>query len=165
MTDPIARMASVRGAIAEQHAKLPAVDHNGQPLAPPLTDRENDYVAMLRDDETWKKMGPGWEEHKRYWEAKAAGQPVSPILPELDGSLTPQQRELAAALENGVMSTAQSTAPAMSGTPRPDPSQGGSGGGGGGLDAHIAEAQKAGKWRDVISLQRQQMQAYGGGTR
>jgi hypothetical protein len=49
------------------------------------------------------------------------------------------------------------TAPAAPGTPRPDPSQGGQGGQGANLDSQIAEAQKAGKWRDVITLQNQKL--------
>jgi len=49
------------------------------------------------------------------------------------------------------------TAPLAPGTPRPDPHQGGLGGSGANLDSQIAEAQKAGKWRDVITLQNQKL--------
>lgn len=47
------------------------------------------------------------------------------------------------------------TAPAGPGTPKPDLSQGGKGGSGLNLDSQIDAAQKAGKWRDVITLQNQ----------
>jgi hypothetical protein len=47
--------------------------------------------------------------------------------------------------------------PPAPGTPRPDPSQGGQGGAGVNLDTQILEAQKAGKWRDVITLQNQKL--------
>lgn len=157
MTDPMHRMAAVREAMAEQRAKLPAVDHNGTPLAPPLTEQQNEYLAMVRDDETWQKIGPGWEQYKRYWEAKAASLPVSPIVPELDGTLTPEQRQLAAALMTGVMSTAQPAAESAPSTPRPDPSQGGSGGSGGGLDTHIEEVRRNGEWLKVVRLQNQKL--------
>jgi hypothetical protein len=49
------------------------------------------------------------------------------------------------------------TAPPAPGTPRPDPSQGGQGGNGANLDAQIAEANKKGDWRTVLSLQNQKL--------
>jgi len=65
------------------------------------------------------------------------------------------REELAAAADR--LLTLFPTAPAKPGIPAPDPSQGSRGGIGIDLDARIAEAQKAGDWRRVISLQNEKL--------
>lgn len=73
--------------------------------------------------------------------------------------LNPRSAAFEAEVERA-MNAALEKVPRLKGTtstgPRPDPSQGARGAGPS-LDSRIAEAQKAGRWREVISLQNQKL--------
>ncbi|HKS47373.1 MAG TPA: hypothetical protein VJT49_20130, partial [Amycolatopsis sp.] len=143
MTDPMIRAQQVREFIVEQRKLLPPVNNQGRPTGQP-TQAELD---MLRDDEKWQKFGPGWQEKKRHAEAQAAGLNPAPTVPELDGTLTPAERQTAADQLNAAVTAATTPAPPAPTTtqpraPRPDKSQGGGGGGGASYETQIADAQK-----------------------
>ncbi|HKS47372.1 MAG TPA: hypothetical protein VJT49_20125, partial [Amycolatopsis sp.] len=142
MTDPMTRMQHVREFISEQRRKLPPPGNQGEPTGPTQAELER-----YRDDENWQKLGPGWQEKKRHAEAQAAGLNPAPTVPELDGTLTPAERQTAADQLNAAVTAATTPAPPAPTTtqpraPRPDKSQGGGGGGGASYETQIADAQK-----------------------
>lgn len=127
--------------------KLAAALSDGQPdkgktEIEQITERLSSYEKQLADA------------NKARWRAEVAS--AKQLTPEQAAELRGDTAEEFTAHADRLLVLFPTT-PAPPGTPKPDPHQGGLGGSGANLDSQIAEAQKAGKWRDVITLQNQKL--------
>ncbi|SFO59902.1 hypothetical protein [Amycolatopsis rubida] len=94
------------------------------------------------------------EANEARWRAEVAN--AKKLTPEQAAELRGSTAEELAAHADRLLALFP-TAPASSGTPRPDPSQGGQGGAPPNLDALIAEATKKGDIKAVLRLQNQKL--------
>lgn len=94
------------------------------------------------------------EERAARWRAEVAHE--KGLTPAQAARLAGATRDELLADADALLALFPAAASANPGTPKPDPSQGARGGGLS-VDAQIAEAQKKGDWRTVISLQNQKL--------
>jgi hypothetical protein len=149
----LAAEREARKALEKQVADLAPLAKLAQALGGTPTGETKTDLELLTDRLAAQEKSIADERSAR-WRAEVAN----------EKGLTPQQAaRLVGATRDELVADADAlvalfpTAPGTPGTPRPDPSQGSRGGAGPDLDALIAEAQKAGDWTKVISLQNQKL--------